>query len=53
MIVNQNEIVKPVFNSTKEYRKALNEFYQSLIPEFEKQDIARRKSETFARQKMV
>jgi hypothetical protein len=52
VISNQDKIAKPVFSSPEEYRKALNEFYQSLIPEFEKQDIARRKSEEFARQKI-
>ena len=52
VISNQDEIAKPVFNSTEEYREALNEFYKSLVPEFEKQDIARRKSEELARQKI-
>ena len=52
VISNQDEIAKPAFNSPEEYREALNEFYQSLVPEFEKQDIARRKSEEFARQKI-
>jgi hypothetical protein len=52
VISNQDEIAKPVFNSTEEYREALNEFYKSLVPEFEKQDIARGKSEKLARQKI-
>jgi len=52
VISNQDKIARPAFNSSEEYREALNKFYRSLVPEFEKQDIARRKSEELARQKI-
>lgn len=52
IIPNQNKIAKPVFNSPEEYKDALDKFYESLLPEFKKQDIARRESEELARQKI-